>query len=123
VRADHARGKQCRQFAPCDVGVLIRSPGRPVCLHHPDTPVMDVAWLRARTAILVNAAGCRRQSASCHSLDRGVGTVGEEVAYVSRPDLLTYCSAKHARRLPETWKQTLPHHEAGGDMIPTSGSL
>src|SRR5438093_1399758 len=47
--------KQCRHFAPCEMGVLVRPHLAELYrLHHPRTPANDMAWLHSEPAILVN---------------------------------------------------------------------
>src|SRR4051794_38311935 len=48
--------KQCRYFAPCAIGCLVRPYlADLVRLHLPGSPVNDLAWLRSEPTVLVNA--------------------------------------------------------------------
>src|SRR5262249_54528761 len=106
--------KQCRYFAPCRVGFLVR----PVLtdllrLRHPGTPVNDPAWLRAEPTVLVNARWLPPPGVAAHVGGPGVALVGDEVAYaVVGPDRLTYCSANTLDDCLEAWKNSLPHRAA-----------
>jgi UDP-N-acetylglucosamine diphosphorylase/glucosamine-1-phosphate N-acetyltransferase len=112
-------GKQCRYFAPCTAGVLVR----PylvdlVRLQQPATPVNDLAWLRAEPTVLVNGRWLPPPGNVTVLSSPCVALVGEEVAYVVlSPDRLTYCSPNTLDDCLETWKQTLPHRAAGGALV------
>lgn len=110
--------KQCRHFAPCDVGVLLRPHLADLYrLEHPWTPTNDLAWLRKGPAVLVNG----RWLPPDDRVDTSkpcVGMVEGEVAYVVLgTDLLTYCSPQTIDDCLEKWKTRLPVQAAGGKMI------
>jgi UDP-N-acetylglucosamine diphosphorylase/glucosamine-1-phosphate N-acetyltransferase len=111
--------KQCRHFAPCEIGALIRPHlADPYRLQQPAIAINDLPWLRAETAILVNSRWLPPENASPDLAGPCVAMVGEEVAYaVVGPNLLTYCSPNTLEDCLETWKNTLPHHPAGGRMV------
>jgi UDP-N-acetylglucosamine diphosphorylase/glucosamine-1-phosphate N-acetyltransferase len=111
--------KQCRHFAPCAAGALVRPHLADLFrLEHPGTPVNDLDWLHAEPAVLVNgrwlppAEGVAALTGPC------VAMAGDEVAYaVVGADRLEYCSPNTLEDCLETWKNTLPHHPAGGQLI------
>jgi UDP-N-acetylglucosamine diphosphorylase/glucosamine-1-phosphate N-acetyltransferase len=111
--------KQCRHFAPCTVGFLVR----PLLVdvlrgQHPTTPINDLAWLRAEPAILVNSRWLPPPGVVSSLTGPCVAMIGDEVAYaVVGPDRLTYCSANTLEDCLETWKNNLPRHPAGGRLI------
>jgi UDP-N-acetylglucosamine diphosphorylase/glucosamine-1-phosphate N-acetyltransferase len=111
--------KQCRHFAPCEVGVLIRPQLADLYrLQHPATPVNDLAWLRAEPTVLVSARWLPPPTPSVSLPGPCVGMVGEEVAYVVLgPDRMAPCSPNTLDDCLQTWKSTLPHHPAGGRMM------
>lgn len=111
--------KQCRYFAPCELGVLVRPHLADLYrLHHPTTPVNDLSWLRAEPTILVNSRWLPPAGLVTHIARPCVALVGDEVAFaVVGTDRLTYCSENTLADCLEVWKQTLPRHEAGGLMI------
>src|SRR4029077_11656619 len=88
------RSKQCRHFAPCSIGVLIRPYLADLFrLQHPGTPVNDLAWLRAEPTILVNGRWLPPPTPGADLGGPCVAIVGGEVAYaVVGPERLTYCS-------------------------------
>jgi UDP-N-acetylglucosamine diphosphorylase/glucosamine-1-phosphate N-acetyltransferase len=111
--------KQCRHFAPCTVGFLVR----PLLVdllrfQYPGTPVNDPAWLRAEPAVLVNSRWLPPPGAVTSLSGPCVAMIGEEVAYaVVGPDRLTYCSANTLEDCLEAWKICLPRRPAGGRLI------
>jgi UDP-N-acetylglucosamine diphosphorylase/glucosamine-1-phosphate N-acetyltransferase len=111
--------KQCRYFAPCEVGAIVRPQLADLyraC--HPDTPVNDLPWLRAAPTILVNARWLPPPGLAVDLPDPCVALVGDEVAYaVLGDDRLTYCSSNTLEDCLETWKNTLPHCPAGGKLL------
>lgn len=111
--------KQCRYFSPCEVGVLIRPYLAELYrLQQPLTPVNDMDWLRRETTVLVNGRWLPPPGVAVDLAGPGVALAGEEVAYaVLGPDRLTYCSQNTLDDCLETWKQTLPHHAAGGRLV------
>jgi UDP-N-acetylglucosamine diphosphorylase / glucose-1-phosphate thymidylyltransferase / UDP-N-acetylgalactosamine diphosphorylase / glucosamine-1-phosphate N-acetyltransferase / galactosamine-1-phosphate N-acetyltransferase len=111
--------KQCRHFAPCEVGVLIRPYLADLFQQQqPTTVVNDLAWLHAEPTILINSRWLPPPDALDTLADPCVALVGNEVAYaVVGPDRLTYCSSHTLEDCLETWKNTLPHHPAGGKLI------
>ncbi len=111
--------KQCRAFAPCEVGTLLRPTlaGLARTLQ-PAVPVNDLAWLRAEPTVLVNGRWLPPPESLANLPGPCVALVGDEVAYaVVGPDQLTYCSSNTLEDCLETWKSTLPHRPAGGRMI------
>lgn len=111
--------KQCRQFAPCGVGYLVRPYlADLVRLQHPSAPVNDLTWLRSEPTVLVNGRWLPPPGSALDLAGPSVAVVGDEVAYaVLGPDKLTYCSLNTLTDCLETWKQTLPHRPAGGRLI------
>jgi UDP-N-acetylglucosamine diphosphorylase / glucose-1-phosphate thymidylyltransferase / UDP-N-acetylgalactosamine diphosphorylase / glucosamine-1-phosphate N-acetyltransferase / galactosamine-1-phosphate N-acetyltransferase len=111
--------KQCRHFAPCEIGALIRPHLADLYrLQQPAIAINDLPWLRAEAAILVNGRWLPPPNPNRDFAIPCVGMVGEEVAYaVVGPNLLTYCSSNTLEDCLETWKNTLTQHQAGGQMI------
>ncbi len=111
--------KQCRSFAPCTAGVLVRPYLADLLRQRePATPVNDLDWLRAEPTVLVNGRWLPPAGTVATLPGPCVATVGDEVAYaILGPDRLTYCSANTLDDCLETWKQTLPHHPAGGTLL------
>lgn len=111
--------KQCRYFAPCEVGALVRPYLADLCrLQRPATPINDLAWLRAEPTILVNSRWLPPAVPEASLTGPCVATVGDEVAYaVVGLDRLTYCSPNTLDDCLETWKNTLPRHSAGGKVV------
>ncbi len=111
--------KQCRHFAPCAAGVLIRPHLADLFrLQRPGTPVNDLAWLRSEPAVLVNGRWLPPALSAVSASGPCVATVGDTVAYaVIGPELLTYCSFETLGDCLQTWRDTLPRHDAGGTMI------
>jgi UDP-N-acetylglucosamine diphosphorylase/glucosamine-1-phosphate N-acetyltransferase len=111
--------KQCRHFAPCAVGALVRPHLAELFrLHHPETPVNDGAWLRAGPTVLVNGRWLPPALHATSATGPCVAMVGETVAYaVVGPELLTYCSQDTLDDCLSSWKETLPHQPARGLMI------
>jgi UDP-N-acetylglucosamine diphosphorylase/glucosamine-1-phosphate N-acetyltransferase len=112
-------GKQCRYFAPCAVGALVRPHLADLYrLEQPSTPVNDLAWLRAEPTILVNGRWLPPPDTAVEVPGPCVALLGEEVAYaVVGSDRLTYCSPNTLEDCLETWKHTLPHVRAGGRLL------
>ncbi|GIW78552.1 MAG: hypothetical protein KatS3mg105_0359 [Gemmatales bacterium] len=111
--------KQCRYFAPCEAGVLIR-PYLTECyrLMHPRTRVNDLKWLRSAPVVLVNARWLPPATPLTDLPSPVVGMVGDEVAYaVVAPDRLLYCSENTIDECLLIWKRTLPHRQAGGKLL------
>jgi UDP-N-acetylglucosamine diphosphorylase/glucosamine-1-phosphate N-acetyltransferase len=110
------RSKQCRYFAPCELGVLLRPYLVDLfCLNQPTVPINDLTWLRGETTVLVNGRWLPPEGGLSELPDPGVGMVGGEIAYVVvGPERLTYLSWNTLDECLELWKATLPHHEAGG---------
>ena len=111
--------KQCRYFAPCEVGVLVRPELAELYrVSQPSLRVNDLAWLRAEQTVLVNARWLPPPGAIDELAGPCVGLVGDEVAYaVVRADCLRYCSTNTMADCMEVWKQTLPLVNAGGRMV------
>jgi UDP-N-acetylglucosamine diphosphorylase/glucosamine-1-phosphate N-acetyltransferase len=116
---DSLAAKQCRVFAPCAVGTLVRPHLADLCrLRDCRTPVNDVHWLRSSPTVLVNGRWLPPIGASPELSGPCVALVGDEVAYaVVGPDKLTYCSAHTLDDCLEIWKKTLPTRSAGGRMV------
>jgi len=112
-------GKQCRFFAPCEVGTLVRPHLAPLCqLKDIRTPVNDSAWLRAAPTVMVNGRWLPPADTAPDLSGPCVAMVGDEVAYaVVGPDRLTYCSPHTIDDCLEVWKNTLPTRQAGGTLI------
>jgi UDP-N-acetylglucosamine diphosphorylase/glucosamine-1-phosphate N-acetyltransferase len=117
--ASSLAAKQCRHFAPCAVGALVRPHLAELFrLHHPETPVNDVAWLRAGPTVLVNGRWLPPVLHATSATGPCVAMVGETVAYaVVSPELLTYCSQDTLDDCLSGWKESLPHRPAGGTLI------
>jgi UDP-N-acetylglucosamine diphosphorylase/glucosamine-1-phosphate N-acetyltransferase len=116
----HSLGtKQCRYFAPGEVGLLVRPYLAPlVRLQRPGTPVNDLSWLRAGPTVLVNGRWLPPAGAATDLGGPCVGLVEGQVAYaVLHPDKLTYCSPQTVADCLPTWTATLPHRPAGGQLV------
>jgi UDP-N-acetylglucosamine diphosphorylase/glucosamine-1-phosphate N-acetyltransferase len=111
--------KQRRHFAAAAAGALVRPHLADLCrAARPDTPVNDLAWLRAAPAVLVNARWLPPPGPALDLDTPCVALVGDEVAYaVLGPDRLTYCSPNTLDDCLETWKGTLPGCQAGGRLL------
>src|SRR5262245_47340178 len=111
--------KQCRHFAPCAVGVLVRPHlAELVRLQHPGTPVNDLAWLRAEPTVLVNGRWLPPPSPAVSLNGRCVALSGDAVAYaVVGPDLLTSCQSETLDDCLRHWAETLPQRPAGGALV------
>ena len=111
--------KQCRHFAPCEVGALVRPHLAELFrLHHPAMPVNDAAWLRAGPTVLVNGRWLPPALPATSVTGPCVGLVGETVAYaIVGPELLTYCSPDTLDDCLHHWRQALPQRPAGGAMV------
>lgn len=111
--------RQCRFFLASEMGVLIRPFLAEICkLPHPQMPVNDLGWLRDAGTIMVNARWLPPLQAPDDLRTPHVALCGDEVAYAALPaDRLTYCSLNTIDDCVESWKQTLPHCQAGGRMI------
>src|SRR5581483_9487847 len=110
--------KQRRSFGYPEVGMLVRPHLAPVFhLQRPDTPVNDLAWLRAGPTILVNGRWLPPQEHAPSISEPCIGMVGQEVAYACvAPEQLTACSPNTLDDCLETWKSHLPVRPAGGRM-------
>src|SRR5262245_20309207 len=117
--ASSLAARQCRHFAPCAVGALVRPHlAKLFRLHHPETPVNDLAWLRAGPTVLVNGRWLPPARHATSATGPCVAMVGETVAYaVVGPELLTYCSEDTLDDCLSSWKEALPYRPAGGLMI------
>jgi UDP-N-acetylglucosamine diphosphorylase/glucosamine-1-phosphate N-acetyltransferase len=111
--------KQCRYFAPCELGVLIRPALVELCqLRQPSLRVNDLAWLRAEPTVLVNARWLPPAGVAVDLAGPSVAVVGEEIAYaIVGADRLPYLSDNTIGECLDVWKQTLPHRDAGGTLI------
>jgi UDP-N-acetylglucosamine diphosphorylase/glucosamine-1-phosphate N-acetyltransferase len=111
--------KQCRFFAPCEGGVLIRPHLADLYrLQHPRIPTNDMTWLRSQPAILVNGRWLPPADVAMDLGGPAVAVVGDEIAYaVLGTDQLADCSTDTIDDCLEVWKQTLPARPAGGFMV------
>ncbi len=116
---DSLAAKQCRHFAPCQVGVLVRPWLADVYrLEHPQTAVNDTAWLRAEPTILVNGRWLPPSAVVPDLSGPSVFLAGDEVAYaVIGTDRLGYCSPHTIDDCLAIWKNTLPNRQVGGRMM------
>src|SRR4051794_11161753 len=74
--------KQCRYFAPCELGVMVRSPLADACrLQQPATKVNDVSWLRSGPTILVNSRWLPPAGTAAALNTPCVALVGDQIAY------------------------------------------
>ena len=111
--------KHLRHFAPCEVGALLR----PVLadlyrLQHPYTPVNDSAWLRRAPTILVNGRWLPPADVAVDVVSPALHLIGDQVAYaVVGPELLAKVTADNIDDCLESWKNTLPCKQAGGEML------
>ncbi len=111
--------KQCRFFAPCEVGTLVR-PRLAALAAQKDcrTPVNDLSWLRSEPTVLVNGRWLPPPGFAPDLGGPCVALAGDEVAYaVVGADRLTYCSPHTIDDCLEIWKTTLPVHLAGGSLV------
>jgi UDP-N-acetylglucosamine diphosphorylase/glucosamine-1-phosphate N-acetyltransferase len=117
--ASSLASRQCHHFAPCEFGVLVRSHLADLYrLHHPSTPVNDLAWLREAPTVLVNGRWLAPADAATDLPGPLVALAGDEVAYaVVGRDQLTYCSPNTLDECLEAWKASLPTRQVGGRMI------
>lgn len=111
--------KQCRHFAPCEVGVLVRPELAELYrAARPSLRVNDLAWLRAEQTVLVNGRWLPPPGTIDQRCGPCVGMVGDEIAYaVILADQLSYCSPNTIGDCLQVWKETLPTCHAGGRMI------
>jgi UDP-N-acetylglucosamine diphosphorylase/glucosamine-1-phosphate N-acetyltransferase len=111
--------KQCRYFAPCAVGALIRPHLADLYrAQQPATAVNHPAWLRAEPTILVNGRWLPPPGTATALFGPCLAMVGGEVAYaVVGPDRLQDCSENTLDDCLETWKSTLPQRPAGGRLV------
>src|SRR5262249_193969 len=111
--------RQCRHFAPCAVGALVRPHLAALFrLPYPQPPGNDPAGLGAGPPVLVNGRWLPPARVAISPPGPCVALVGDTVAYaVVGPDLLTYCSGETLVDCLSCWKDALPHRPAGGTMI------
>jgi UDP-N-acetylglucosamine diphosphorylase/glucosamine-1-phosphate N-acetyltransferase len=111
--------KQRRLWPAASAGALVRPLVAGVCRGaHPELHVNDGEWLRAEPTVLVNARWLPFGPWSVSIAEPAIGMIGDEVAYaVLAPAQLTYCSPQTIDDCLEVWRETLPHHDAGGRMI------
>lgn len=111
--------KQCRFFAPCEVGALIRPYLADLYrLHHPRIPINDATWLRSQPTILVNGRWLPPADVALDLAGPALSLVGDQLAYaILGPQQLAYCSSHTIDDCLENWKQTLPARPAGGSMV------
>jgi UDP-N-acetylglucosamine diphosphorylase/glucosamine-1-phosphate N-acetyltransferase len=116
---DSLAAKQCRVFAPCSVGTLVRPELADLCrLRDCWTPINDMHWLRSGPTVLVNGRWLPPPGLSPDLSGPCVALVGDELAYaVVGPDKLTYCSPQTLEDCLDVWKTTLPTRPAGGRII------
>jgi UDP-N-acetylglucosamine diphosphorylase/glucosamine-1-phosphate N-acetyltransferase len=113
--------KQYRYFGATLRGALVRPHLADVCRHTPAAAVNDLAWLRAGPVVLVNGRWLPSGPGPIPApTDAGphAALVGDEVAYaVLDPDHLADCTANTLDDCLSTWKATLPHRAAGGQLF------
>jgi UDP-N-acetylglucosamine diphosphorylase/glucosamine-1-phosphate N-acetyltransferase len=111
--------KQFGFFAPCEVGFVVRPMlADLVGLDHPGTRVNDVAWLRAKPTVVVNARWLPPPGSAADLSDPCVAMIGEEVVYaVVGPDQLACVSPDTLEDCLESWKKSLPHRSTAGRLI------
>jgi UDP-N-acetylglucosamine diphosphorylase/glucosamine-1-phosphate N-acetyltransferase len=112
--------KQWRPFSPCSAGVLVRPhlADLQCLLRGPQVAVNDLAWLHADSTILVNARWLPPSGLVADLRSPCVALAGGEIAFaILRPEHLADLSPETIDDCLVTWKNTLPHHEAGGSVI------
>lgn len=111
--------KQWSNFHAHDFGALVRPDLAAVQRQRmPHVAVNHRHWLDADAAVMVNGRWLPPEGSPPDGDQPCVGLCGEEVAYAVLPrELLEYCSPNTIDDCIETWKQTLPHHDAGGAMV------
>jgi hypothetical protein len=113
--------KQSRFSPPGPRGVLVR-PGL-ADLYRVTSPALmvnDTDWLRAAPTVLVNGRWLppARPAPPPDLGEPCVAMVGDEVAYaVVGPDQLADCSADTLDDCLASWRDSLPHHPAGGRLF------
>lgn len=112
-------GKQCRYFAPCEMGMQVRPQLAELTrLKQPCTAVNDTDWLRAEPTVLVNGRWLPPSGILTDLAGPCVAMVGDEVAWAYvLPDRLAYCSANTIDDCVAIWKTTLPIIAAGGKVV------
>jgi UDP-N-acetylglucosamine diphosphorylase/glucosamine-1-phosphate N-acetyltransferase len=87
-------------------------------LQHSAKPVNDFAWLRSAPTLLINARWLPRPGTPLDMSEPFVALIDDEVALALVPaELLDYCSPHTLDDCLETWKATLPHRLAGGQLL------
>lgn len=111
--------KQIRAFNADVAGFLVRPHLADVFrLQHPGKPINDLGWLRCAPTLLINGRWLPRPGTVFDLAKPFVALIGEEVAYaLLPPDLLDYCSPHTIDDCLATWKTTLPHQPASGQLL------
>jgi UDP-N-acetylglucosamine diphosphorylase/glucosamine-1-phosphate N-acetyltransferase len=110
--------RQCRVFAPCLVGALVRPTlAELVRQQRPGLPVNDLSWLQAAPTVLVN--GRWLPAGVVDGLGEPcVATIEDEIAYaVLGPEQLARIGADNLDEEMERWRRTLPRRQADGKMV------
>lgn len=111
--------RQQRYFAAEQTAVLIRPLLANLCRQNqPELVINDSSWLRKGGGVLVNARWLPPAEPPVLAQTGAVGLVGEQIAYlVLPPGERRDCSFDQLPRRLLDWKQSLPQHEAGGQML------
>src|SRR5262245_31493912 len=111
--------KQWRYFAPCSTGVLVRPHLAELQRRQRrGVAVNDSDWLRAGPTVLVNSRWLPPPGGITDLGRPCVAIVGDEIAYAFLDEeRLVNCSPETIDECIESWKETLPHREAGGTMV------
>lgn len=110
--------KQCRYFAPCEVGVLVRPYLADLVREQTSTPVNDLDWLRSGPVVLVNGRWLPPPVPAVDLASPCVARLDSQVAFaVLGPEQLADCSVDNLAACLESWKETLPSCPAGGCLV------
>jgi UDP-N-acetylglucosamine diphosphorylase/glucosamine-1-phosphate N-acetyltransferase len=112
--------RHCRHFGATEVGFIVRPSLAGWCRFiHPCHTVNDAAWLGAGAIVLVNARWLAPVDPVTINLEAPlVGLVSNQVAYAVVP--VPACPEAELQQLLgwiESWRQSVPHTQAGGVMI------
>jgi UDP-N-acetylglucosamine diphosphorylase/glucosamine-1-phosphate N-acetyltransferase len=110
---------QCRHFAADETGALVRPGFAELCRHtHPKLAIDDLAWLRGGLTVLVNARWLPPTEPAEAVTAPRVALAGDQIAYVVLPpDRLADIPAERFEDWVAGWRETLPHSQAGGQLI------